>query len=301
MNEKILIVDDERDIREALSYVLESEGFNCATAENGEVAAEELEKSNYDILITDIVMPKMDGLKLLEKCLQISPGTIIILMTAYASVETAVTALRKGAVDYLLKPLEFDEVIVRLKQLIKHRHLTLENKLLRRQIDKRFNFNNIIGQSKAMQQVFAMIKQISSATTNVLITGPSGTGKELVARAIHGNSERAEKPFIPVNCGAIPENLYESEFFGYRKGAFTGANTNYDGLFKSANQGTLFLDEIADLPEHVQVKLLRVLQEREVRPLGTSQSFKIDVRILSATNKDLLQEVQEERFREDLY
>ena len=159
MNEKILIVDDERDIREALSYVLKSEGFNCTTAENGEAAAEELEKSNYDVLISDIVMPKMDGLKLLEKCLQISPSTIIILMTAYASVETAVTALRKGAVDYLLKPLEFDEVIVRIKQLLKHRQLTIENKLLRRQIDKRFNFNNIIGQSDPIQQVFSMIDQ----------------------------------------------------------------------------------------------------------------------------------------------
>jgi two-component system response regulator PilR (NtrC family) len=222
-------------------------------------------------------------------------------MTAYASIETAVSALRKGAADYLLKPIEFDEVIMRVKQLLKQKQLILENKLLKQQIEKRFDFNNIIGQSQSMQDIYAMIKQISTAPTNVLITGASGTGKELIARAIHKNSNRFEQPFIPVNCGAIPENLYESELFGYKKGSFTGANTDRDGLFKAANTGTLFLDEVGELPESVQVKLLRVLQEKEIRPVGSNTVIKIDVRILAATNKNLYAEVQEKKFREDLY
>jgi len=301
MNENILIVDDEKDIRESLSTVLQTEGYICAEAEDGEKAIEKLESSNYDIVITDIVMPNLDGMKLLEKAIQISPETLIVLMTAYASIETAVSALRKGATDYLLKPIEFDEVIMRVKQLLKQKQLILENKLLKQQIDKRFDFNNIIGQSQSMQEIYAMIKQISTAPTNVLITGASGTGKELVARAIHNNSNRSDQPFIPVNCGAIPENLYESELFGYKKGSFTGANTDRDGLFKAANTGTLFLDEVGELPESVQVKLLRVLQEKEIRPVGSNTVIKIDVRILAATNKNLYAEVQEKKFREDLY
>lgn len=301
MNENILIVDDEKDIRESLSSVLQTEGYICTEAEDGEKAIEKLETSNYDIVISDIVMPKLDGMKFLEKSLQISPDTVIVLMTAYASIETAVSALRKGAADYLLKPIEFDEVIMRVKQLLKQKQLILENKLLKQQIEKRFDFNNIIGQSQSMQDIYAMIKQISTAPTNVLITGASGTGKELIARAIHKNSNRFEQPFIPVNCGAIPENLYESELFGYKKGSFTGANTDRDGLFKAANTGTIFLDEVGELPESVQVKLLRVLQEKEIRPVGSNTIIKIDVRILAATNKDLYNEVQGKKFREDLY
>ncbi len=301
MNEHILIAEDEQDIRDSLSFVLESEGYNVSAVQNGLDAVEKIKNSNYDLLITDILMPKMDGMKLLETTIQISPETLVIIMTAFASIETAVSALRKGASDYILKPIEFDEVLIRIKHLLNQKQLLLENKILRQQIDKRYNFNNIIGKSKAMQDIYGMVKQISSAPTNVLITGPSGTGKELIARAIHSNSDRAGKPFIPVNCGAIPENLYESEFFGYKKGAFTGANADHDGLFKAANTGTLFLDEIADLPEHVQVKLLRVLQEKEIRPVGSTVSVRVDVRVLAATNKDLLTEVNEGRFREDLY
>ncbi len=301
MNENILIVDDEKDIRESLSAVLQSEGYLCAIAENGETAIEKLERSNFDIIITDIVMPNLDGMKLLDKALQISPNTLVVLMTAYASIETAVSALRKGAADYLLKPIEFDEVIMRIKQMLKQRQLILENKLLKQQIDKRFDFDNIIGKSEPMQEIYAMIKQISTAPTNVLISGASGTGKELIARAIHKNSNRAEHPFIPVNCGAIPQNLYESELFGYKKGSFTGANSDKDGLFKAANTGTIFLDEVGELPESVQVKLLRVLQEKEIRPVGSNTVIKIDVRILAATNKNLYEEVQEKKFREDLY
>ncbi len=301
MNESILIADDETDIRESLTIVMESEGFRCTAVSNGEEALQKINESEYDILITDIMMPKLDGMKLLDSVVHLSPQTVVVIMTAYASIESAVVALRKGASDYLLKPLEFDEVIVRIKQLLKQKQLILENKILKKQIDKQYNFNNIIGKSRAMQRIYNLIKQISAAPTNVLITGPSGTGKELVARAIHNNSERTDKPFVPVNCGAIPDNLYESEFFGYKKGAFTGANTDHEGLFKSANSGTLFLDEIADLPEHVQVKLLRVLQEKEIRPVGSSSVIHVDVRILAATNKDLYNEVQQGRFREDLY
>ncbi len=301
MHEHILIAEDEKDIRESLSFILESEGYNVTIVQNGIEAVDQLKNSNFDLLITDILMPKMDGMKLLETTIQFSPQTLVIIMTAFASIETAVSALRKGASDYILKPIEFDEVLIRIKHLLNQKQLLLENKLLRQQIDKRYNFNNIIGQSKSMQSIYDMVKQISSAPTNVLITGPSGTGKELIARAIHSNSDRADKPFIPVNCGAIPENLYESEFFGYKKGAFTGANSDHDGLFKAANTGTLFLDEIADLPEHVQVKLLRVLQEKEIRPVGSTSSIKVDVRVLAATNKNLLEEVNEGRFREDLY
>lgn len=301
MNENILIADDERDIRESLSIILEGEGYLCTVAANGLEALEKIKAYNYDILITDIVMPKMDGMKLMEQTLLFSPQTLVILMTAYASIESAINSLRKGAADYFLKPIEFDEVIVRVKQLLNQRQLILENKFLKKQLDSRYNFENMIGRSKSMQEIYSLIKQISPAPTNVLITGPSGTGKELVARAIHNSSNRVDKPFIPVNCGAIPENLYESEFFGYKKGTFTGAAADHDGLFKAANGGTLFLDEVADVPEHVQVKLLRVIQEKEVRPVGANNSFKVDVRILSATNKDLYKEVHEGRFREDLY
>ncbi len=301
MNENILVADDENDIRESLSYILASEGYNCTPAENGEDALIKLENSNFDMLITDIVMPKLDGMTLMEKCAQLSPQTIVVLMTAYASIDTAVNALRKGASDYLLKPLEFDEVLVRIRQLLKNKKLSLENKLLREQIDKKYNFYNIIGQSEAMKEVYAMVKQISRAPTNILISGPSGTGKELIARAIHENSNRSDNSFIPVNCGAIPENLYESEFFGYKKGAFTGASADHDGLFKAASGGTLFLDEIAELPENMQVKLLRAIQEKEIRPVGSSASFKVNVRVVAATNKDLLKEISEGRFREDLY
>ncbi len=301
MNETILIADDEPDIRNSLTAVLESEGYKCTAVDNGEEALKKIQGTDFDVILTDILMPKLDGMKLLDAAVNLSPQTAVVIMTAYGSVESAVAALRKGASDYLLKPLEFDEVIIRIKQLLKQKQLLLENKILRKQIDRQYNFNNIIGQSRAMQRIYGLIKQVSAAPTNVLISGPSGTGKELVARAIHKNSDRADKPFIPVNCGAIPENLYESEFFGYKKGAFTGANTDHDGLFKSANSGTIFLDEIADLPESVQVKLLRVLQEKEIRPVGSSNTLKVDVRILAATNKDLLNEIKEDRFREDLY
>ena len=301
MNTNILIADDEEQIREPLSFVLNKEGYNCKTVNDGSNAIKALQEDNYDILITDIKMPGMNGVEVLEKSREISPETIVILITAYGSVETAIQALRKGAADYLLKPLDFDEVLVRLKNLIRNKELFRFNKILRKQINTNYNFENIIGKSSVMKKIFEMVKQVSEVSTNILITGATGTGKELIARAIHNNGSRKDKPFIPVNCGAIPDNLYESEFFGYKKGAFTGADTNYEGLFKSADSGTIFLDEIAELPEHMQVKLNRVLQEREIKPIGSSFTIKIDVRILAATNKNLEEEVKNGTFRQDLF
>lgn len=301
MNGTILIADDEVEIRESLSMVLQDEGLQCLTAGDGEEALDIILRDDIDILITDIRMPKIDGMQLLKKTKEVSPKTLIILITAYATVQTAVESLRNGASDYILKPLDFDEVVLRIKHLMRHKELEYENKYLREQIDQSYNFNFIVGESAAMKELYRMIKRIGKTNTNVLITGRSGTGKELIARAIHADSERSQKPFIPVNCGAIPENLFESELFGYRKGAFSGADSNKDGVFKAASGGTLFLDEIGDLPESVQVKLLRAIQEKEIRPLGSNSAVKVDVRLISATNKNLEKEVEEGRFREDLY
>jgi len=301
MNGTILIADDEVEIRESLSLILKDEGYNCVSVGDGESALNMIMENDIDILITDIRMPKLDGIGLLKETRRLSPKTLVILITAFATVQTAVDSLRSGASDYIMKPLDFDEVILRIRHLMRHKELEYENKFLRDQIDQKYNFNFIIGESTAMKNVYHMIERVAKAVTSVLITGRSGTGKELVARAIHANSDRSDKPFIPVNCGAIPENLFESELFGYRKGAFSGADSNKDGVFKSASGGTLFLDEIGDLPENVQVKLLRAIQEKEIRPLGANSAFNVDVRLISATNKNLEKEVEEGRFREDLY
>lgn len=297
----ILIADDETEIRSSLSTVLQDEGYVCFMASNGEEALNTVMEEDIDILISDIKMPRIDGMKLLEKTLQRSPQTLVVLITAYASVETAVQALRMGASDYLLKPLDFDEVSLRLKHLMQRKALALENQFLREQISREYNFYDIIGESEAMREVFDLIRKVSRTNTNVLITGRSGTGKELVARAVHANSDRADRRFIPVNCGAIPENLFESELFGYRKGAFSGAVSNQEGVFKEANGGTVFLDEIGEIPENIQVKLLRVIQEKEIQPLGSSTPVKVDVRIVAATNRKLEEEVEKGNFREDLF
>lgn len=301
MSGTILIADDEPEIRNSLSEVLQEEGYICYTAGDGEEALNMIMDQDVDVLISDIKMPVIDGMKLLEKTLQRSPQTLVVLITAYASVETAVQALRMGASDYLLKPLDFDEVILRLKHLMQRKALALENQYLREQIGREYNFYDIIGESEAMRGVFDLIRKVSDTNTNVLITGRSGTGKELVARAVHVNSNRADKRFIPVNCGAIPENLFESELFGYRKGAFSGAVNNHDGVFKEASGGTVFLDEIGEIPEHIQVKLLRAIQEKEIQPLGSSTAVKVDVRIVAATNRNLEEEVEKGNFREDLF
>jgi len=301
MKGHILIADDERDVRESLAILLEEEGHTIRTAANGEVALKELENATFDILITDLKMPKMDGMELMNKAALLAPNMIIIVITAFATVETAVKALRKGASDYIIKPLDFEEVIIRIEQLLNQKKLLLENRYLRKKIDQNFNLNYIIGESDAMKRVYKMIDRVSDAKTNVLITGKSGTGKELVARAIHANSSRKKGPFIAINCGAIPENLVESELFGHKKGSFTGATENKDGVFVAASGGSLFLDEIGELPLNVQVNLLRVLQEREVKPIGSNQVKKFDTRVICATNRNLKKEVEEGNFRDDLY
>lgn len=300
-NVKILVVEDQLSIRQNLTTALKREGFICSEAGNGEEAVSLMHQDEFDIIISDINMPKMNGIQLLEETIKMSPQTMVILMTAHATVETAVKAIRHGAVDYILKPLNYDNVILRLKYILNYKQLISENKYLRQQIDKTFNFHSIIGESSSMKDVLEMVKKVSLAKTNILISGETGTGKELIARAIHANSPRKNFSIIPVNCGAIPENLYESEFFGYKKGAFTGANQNYEGLFKAADNGTLFLDEIGDMPLNIQVKLLRAIQEKEIKPLGSNVPVNIDVRIIAATNKNLSKEVEKGNFREDLF
>lgn len=301
MSRRILIADDEREIRESLSLLLKEEGYQCTGAKDGKEAIRAIDGESFDILITDLKMPGADGIEVLEHLVTHSSDTLAIIITAHATVDTAIQALRKGASDYILKPLDFEEVLIRIEHLLEHREVVQENKYLREQIDQDFNFNHIIGESEAMKEVYRMVERVSQATTNVLVTGPSGTGKELVARAIHFNSPRSEKPFMAVNCGAIPENLVESELFGHRKGAFTGAESDKEGIFTAANGGSVFLDEVAEIPLNLQVNLLRVIQQREVKPVGSNSHIPFDTRIIAATNKDLEKEVEEGRFREDLY
>lgn len=301
MKSKILIVDDEKVIRESVSLVLTEEGYETEMASNGSEALKFLNEQDYDILITDLKMPGMDGIELIKKSMKICPQTSVIIITAHASVESAIESLRIGAFDYILKPFDFDDLILKVQRLLKHKELALENQALRKEVDEKYNFNNIIGQSQEMQEVFKLIKKVSSTKGNVLITGKSGTGKELVARAIHFNSPRKNKRFVAINCGAIVGTLMESEFFGHKKGSFTGAINDKDGFFKIANLGTLFLDEVGDIPLPLQVKLLRAIEEEEIYAVGSSNPIKVDIRIIAATNRDLAVEVEKGNFREDLY
>lgn len=301
MTGSILIADDESSIRESLTIVLEDEGYHCTAVEDGAKAIEAMDQNSFDIVITDLKMPNADGIAVLEHALQQSSQTLTIIITAHATVETAIQALRKGAADYILKPLDFDEVLIRIENLLEHKNVVQENKYLREQVDQEYNFNHIIGESSAMKKVYKMVERVSQATSNVLVTGVSGTGKELVARAIHSNSDRSKKPFLAINCGAIPENLVESELFGHKKGAFTGATEDKEGVFVAAHGGTVFLDEVAEIPLNLQVNLLRVLQEREVKPVGSNKMLSFDTRIISATNKNLEEEVEKGNFRDDLY
>jgi two-component system response regulator AtoC len=298
---RILIVDDEENFRHMLSVILVKEGYEVETASNGEEGLQKALTSPFDQVLCDIRMPRMDGLEFLKELQKTAMEATIIVMSAYGTVDIAIEAMKLGAYDYISKPFKPDEIILTLRKAEEREQLRRENQLLRREVAKEYSFENIVSKNEKMQKLFDVIKKVAQYKSTVLISGESGTGKELVARALHYNSERSQNPFIPVNCGAIPENLLESELFGHAKGAFTDAIRTKKGLFEEADGGTLFLDEIGELPGPLQVKLLRVLQEGEIRRIGESKSIKVDVRIVVATVKDLTKEVNEGRFREDLF
>jgi DNA-binding NtrC family response regulator len=301
MASKILIVEDEETLCESLQRVFTKEGFEADGVHSAESALKVLEEGVHDLLITDIILPGINGIELLKKARQTQPELIVVIITAYASVETAVEALRAGAYDYVMKPIIHEEIKKIASNALTQKALLAENVMLKRQIEKTYNFDNIIGESPAIKKVINEIKKIADAKSSVLLTGDTGTGKELIARAIHHNSIRKHRPFVPVNCNAIPEHLLESELFGYVKGAFTGAANSKKGLFEEADGGTIFFDEIGEISQQLQIKLLRVLEDQEIRPLGTTQSKKVNVRIITATNRDIEKEVAEGRFRDDLF
>lgn len=301
MAEKILVVDDEDIIRESLSFILKKEKYVVDEAANGKIAFEMLKDNTYDLVITDLEMPEMKGIELLNEIRKMNMQTNTIVITAYGSMETAIAALRSGASDYILKPIEFDELLIKVKKLFELRELHLENRILRKELQREYDYTNIIGKSPAIMQIFDMIKAVADTDSTVLISGNSGTGKELVAKALHYNSKRANKPFIALNCGAISENLIESELFGHKKGAFTGAISDKEGFIKAAEGGTLFLDEISEMPPQLQVKLLRAIQEKEYTPVGTTLSLPVNVRFIASTNRNLQDYVNQGKFREDLF
>ncbi|MFC2102856.1 sigma-54-dependent transcriptional regulator [Bacteroidota bacterium] len=301
MQKRILVVDDEQIIRESLTYILRKEDYYVDEANNGKIAYQKILENSYDLVITDLEMPEMKGTELLEKIRSLSVQTATIVVTAYGSLETAISALRSGASDYILKPIEFDELLIKVKKLFEVLDLIIENQILRNELQRSSEDLKIIGKSHAIRKIFDVIRSVADTDSTVLITGKSGTGKELVAKALHFTSKRKSKPFIVVNCGAISDNLIESELFGHKKGAFTGAITDKDGFMKAANDGTLFLDEIGEMPLNLQVKLLRVIQEKEYTPVGTTSSLPVNVRFVASTNKELPDEVKAGNFREDLY
>jgi len=300
-NNNILIVDDEEIIKNSLSFVLKKEGYEVEEASNGREAYDKILKNPFSLVITDLEMPVMKGTELIEKIVKLNLQTSIIVITAFGSLDTAITALRHGASDYILKPVDFDELLIKVKKLFEIKDLLLENKILRNEIHRDYDFQNIVGKSSQIKRIYEMIDTVAETDSSVLITGKSGTGKELVARSLHFKSKRSKKPFLAINCGAISENLIESELFGHKKGAFTGAISDKEGLIRAANGGTLFLDEISEMPLNLQVKMLRALQEKEITPVGTSLTIKIDVRFIASTNRDLKKEIEEGNFREDLY
>ena len=298
---RVLVVDDERSMRELLSIVLRREGYDVTVAENGRVAVERLEQARFDLLISDIKMPDMSGVEVLRAAKRIDPDIVGVMITAFASADTAIEAMRLGAHDYLSKPFDVDELKIKVRNALEQRQLRHENVLLKRALGTTHQFGNIVGRSEKMLAVFKLIEQIARTDSTVLVTGESGTGKEWVARAIHFYSLRRERAFVAINCGALPETLLESELFGYMKGAFTGAGTNKKGLIESAEKGTLFLDEIGEMAPLMQVKLLRVLQERKFRRLGGVEEMEAAMRVIAATNQDLTKMIADGKFREDLF
>ncbi|MBN1670602.1 MAG: sigma-54-dependent Fis family transcriptional regulator [Kiritimatiellae bacterium] len=296
----VLIVDDEKNSRDGLSRALR-DNYATHTAENGHRALELLGQHAVDVLLSDVRMPGMDGLTLLQRALARSPRPVCIMLTAYGTVETAVEAMKRGAHDFLMKPVNLDELDMVIKRGLRTREIEAENRGLREKLDDKYGLENIIGQGPAMRAMFDLIRQVAPSAATVLIQGESGTGKELVARAIHHLSPRSEGPFVPVHCAALSESLLESELFGHEKGAYTGATERRRGRFELADGGTLFLDEVAEIPASVQIKLLRVLEERQFERVGGQESIDVDIRLVAATNKDLRKLKDEDRFREDLF
>lgn len=301
MSARILVVDDEATILKALVRYLTNEGYEVESASNGPEAIEKNKERHFDLMLTDLKLPTMNGIELIREAKSVNPGLSCIVMTGFGSIASAVEAMRAGAFHYITKPFELEDVGHIISKALENSRLQEQNRILQRQVKTRYGFENIIGASDEINEVLNLVKQVADTDSTILILGESGTGKELIARAIHYNSHRAAKPLVPVNCGAIPENLLESELFGHMKGSFTGAVNSKLGRFEMANGGTIFLDEIGDMSLRLQVKILRVLQERKFEPVGSTKTVEVDVRIITATNQDLEKLVEKGGFREDLY
>ena len=301
MNFTILIIDDEKNIREGLGTALELEGYDVKLAENGEVGLKLIEKGDIDLVITDLRMPGISGEEVIAKVAGESPGIPVIVLTGHGSIDSAVTAMRNGAYDFLTKPLNLDRLILIVKRALAGRELEIRHSTLKEELDAKTSFESIIGKSAEMLRIFEVVRKAANSKASVLITGESGTGKELIANALHNLSNRRDKPFVKVHCAALSESLLESELFGHEKGAFTGAVARKRGRFELANTGSIFLDEIGEIDQNVQIKILRVLQDRRFERVGGEETLEVDVRIIAATNRDLLQEIAEHRFREDLF
>ena len=298
---RILVVDDELSMREVLDITLRQEGYDVTLADGGEAALRALDGTTFDLVLTDLRMPNVDGLAVLRAVKERAPGTAVLMLTAFASTDTAVEAMKLGAYDYVTKPFKLDELRLTIASALERQRLREENRSLRRQLQRERGLPNFVGRNRRMLEVFETIRKIADGPSNVMITGETGTGKELVAQAIHHESPRRGRPFVSVNCGAIPEGLMESELFGHVKGAFTGAVSDTCGLFSAADGGTLFLDEITEIPATVQVKLLRAIQERSIRRVGDTRDWHVDVRLIAASNRDLVPAVAEGILREDLF
>ncbi len=301
MKPKVLVVDDEESIRDFLQIMLQKEGYEVTLAEDGLKALDLLKKKSFDLVISDLQMPNMTGVELLKEVKNNYPQLLFMMITAFGTTESAVEAMKMGAYDYITKPFKLDEVRIIIRNALRSKDLEIENRQLKQELQKEYSFSNLVGNSPVMHDLFSMISKVANAPTNILITGASGTGKEVVAKAIHYNGPLKTKPFITVNCGAIPEALMESEMFGHKKGSFTGAISDKVGLFEAASGGSLFLDEVGELPLTIQVKMLRALQEKVVRRVGSTEDIKVEVRIIAATNRILQDMVADKSFREDLY